>query len=627
MRTLLLSAAVAALAALPAGAVEQKAIDRAIDKGVAALRKMQQSDGAWKHEKIGATALAGLALLECGAARDDKAVIAAATRVRIAALTMTDTYSLSLSILFLDKLDAANDTPLIESMLVRLLAGMTNGGWSYECPPIAEAEARRLAAEASGKRVLKGGRDLSKMPEKGKRKLTDLPREIQAQLVQIARGEVGGITGLAKIAHDLGGDNSNTQFGALALWVGRRYGLPVQGALLRVDERFRAQQYPDGSFGYMVAPPIAKMLPASIAKPEVMGPSASMTCAGLLGLAFGHGALLDVKKMKNPKAEESDVGKDAKIKAAFLALSAAVGEPTGWSGMGKPAGKIPPVFGKGFYFLWSLERVAVAYKLNVIGKKDWYQWGAEVLLAAQKPSGAWEGEYAACGADTCFALLFLKRADFTRDLAAALAGGKQLGDKVLTGVSSPKDKKPLPLDIGQKPPLDKAVESKKSDNPISRVETPRKSASQLAGDLVKSNEQARADLLQQLRDGKGSQYTQALAGVIARLDVAGRKQAREALTTRLVRMKPGTLREYLSDESTEIRRSAALAAGEKNSKMLVPELIGLLGDSEALVATAAHKALKKIAGRDFGPEVGASRAETTRSIRAWQAWWKLQPRE
>jgi hypothetical protein len=176
------------LPALPAWAVDKEVITEAVEQGVKALRDMQQHDGTWQHARMGATSLAGLTLLECGVDRDDKAVKAAAEKVRSASLTMTDTYSLSLSVLFLDRLDLPQDTPLIESMLVRLLAGQTpKGSYSYECPPITIAEQRRLKTESDPSRVLSSdSRDLAKLPAKGKRKSSDLPKEIQAQLEVVA---------------------------------------------------------------------------------------------------------------------------------------------------------------------------------------------------------------------------------------------------------------------------------------------------------------------------------------------------------------------------------------------------------------------------------------------------------
>ena len=44
---------------------------------------------------------------------------------------------------------------------------------------------------------------------------------------------------------------------------------------------------------------------------------------------------------------------------------------------------------KGHYYLWSLERVAVAYGLETIGKKNWYDWGADILVATQEMNGSW----------------------------------------------------------------------------------------------------------------------------------------------------------------------------------------------------------------------------------------------
>src|SRR5262249_53904487 len=75
------------------------------------------------------------------------------------------------------------------------------------------------------------------------------------------------------------------------------------------------------------------------------------------------------------------------------------------------------------YFLWSLERVAVVYNLPTIGGKDWYSWGADILLRSQAGNGSWDDSFAG-PVDTCFALLFLKRANVATDLTALL---EQLG--------------------------------------------------------------------------------------------------------------------------------------------------------------------------------------------------------
>src|SRR5262249_39231516 len=89
-----------------------------------------------------------------------------------------------------------------------------------------------------------------------------------------------------------------------------------------------------------------------------------------------------------------------------------------------PAKGLPRVErGNTYYFLWSLERVAVAFGLETIGNKDWYAWGTEFILTHQDANGGWE-DYGHSGrvADTCFALLFLCRANLAKDLSASLRG-------------------------------------------------------------------------------------------------------------------------------------------------------------------------------------------------------------
>src|SRR5437868_1392074 len=97
-----------AMTAGDARAVDQAVIDRAVARGVGALRRLQQGTGTWPCNEIGATSLAGLTLLECGVRANDPAVRRAAEAVRGASIEANQTYSLSLSILFLDRLGDAH---------------------------------------------------------------------------------------------------------------------------------------------------------------------------------------------------------------------------------------------------------------------------------------------------------------------------------------------------------------------------------------------------------------------------------------------------------------------------------------------------------------------------------------
>jgi hypothetical protein len=64
-----------------------------------------------------------------------------------------------------------------------------------------------------------------------------------------------------------------------------------------------------------------------------------------------------------------------------------------------------------YYFLYALERAGIFYGTEQIGGHEWYPEGAKYLLAEQKPDGAWlakQSDHAIW--DTCFAILFLRRA-------------------------------------------------------------------------------------------------------------------------------------------------------------------------------------------------------------------------
>jgi hypothetical protein len=617
---------VAVLCGAPkARAVDDKVLDKAVARGVAALKELQRGDGTWdrpnhmdRPERVGATALAGLTLLECGVSPDDKSVSRAADVVRRAGVRLRFTYGLALSILFLDRLGDPGDVRLIESMTLRLLAGQSpQGGWSYTCPDPGDDEARRLTELLGRREPPTEGRTAPKeegrVKEQPKRTVKDLPPEIQNQLPLINRAVVAN----DGIGRD---DNSNTQFAVLALWIGRRYGFPVEEALKRVDARFRTTQHGDGGWTYLPLhnEPGARHLDQS---------TATMTAAGLLALAVAHGVEAEMKDGKG----RPDPAKDRNLKAGLVALGTAIGHP-----VGKKGGPVQLIGGgRAYYFLWSLERVAVALDLETIGGKNWYEWGAEVLLANQRPDGTWQAEYAQGGVDTCFALLFLRRANFARDLTSHFRGKLQdpgkavlraggVGGDALTGSPPPPLKSALEPDkSGSSSATDPTPEAKgprESVRPTPRT-TEEAAVAKLSDELVRARPEKRKEVIDQLRDGKGTKFTEALADAIPQLSGDDKRKARDALADRLARMKADTLDRYLQDELPEIRRAAALACAMKEEKEHVPGLIDLLRDAEPAVVRAAHAALKELTHEDFGPGIGADKEEVAKAVEAWRAWW------
>src|SRR5437667_3872271 len=140
------------LSSRPAPAAEKRnpKIQQAIDRGVAFLRSQQDQNGIWPYPgvnggNVGATALVGLTLLECGVPADDPAVQQAAKYVRKNAGSLDYTYALSTSIWFFDRLGDEADVPLIQLFAVRLMGGQNEaGGWTYTCPVVGAGQEPRL---------------------------------------------------------------------------------------------------------------------------------------------------------------------------------------------------------------------------------------------------------------------------------------------------------------------------------------------------------------------------------------------------------------------------------------------------------------------------------------------------
>jgi hypothetical protein len=602
-----------------ARAADRQAVKQAIDRGVAWLKKQQQDDGSWpymsKGHIPGATALAGLTLLECGVPADDPAVQKAADLVRKQGPTFDQTYLLSLGIMFLDRLGDDRDGEVIKTMAGRLLVGQdpASGGWTYGC--------RAASAEEGNRR---GPGNLPKPEEPPK------PKDVPGQPEQGPKGQ---------FTKSIGADNSNTQFAILALWIARRRGIPVEEALARAETRFRGSQNPDGGWSYKV--PGTRPTPQPGGQPGPMPgdwyTTPSMTCAGLLGLAFGHGSASEAVLRTQGKDKEpprdakgqapADPGKDLVIRAGLAALGSALGHAGSRSGNSLYMFVNPQTKGIDYYALWMLERVAVAYGLETIGGKDWYGWGAEILLANQQPGGNWDKGIYTPGAvpliDTCFALLFLRRANLSEDLSAILKSKvKDPGQREMRAVGSEDLQKKL-TPGGENKPEPPAGEPTDKPRPggTSKVSG---EAGRLSAELVDAPEAKREEVLKRLRDSKGGEYTDALADAIPRITGELKTKARDALAERLARMTASTLKDKLRDDDLEVRRAAALAVAMKEEKPLVPRLIELLDDPEPPVSRAAHAALKNLSGQDFGPGPEASRAERAQAVTAWKDWWAKQ---
>jgi hypothetical protein len=367
---------------------ERHQVDDALARGIAFLKQSQSPDGGWNGEsRAGYTALAGLTLVECGLPVEDPCIKKAAAFMRNACPQLNRTYDISLAILFLIRLADSADRERIQQLALQLVAGqMPSGGWSYGCPTMNQAAYDKL---------LELLRDL---------KLNDPDNLHRAQAVSKVQipPEFSNLTVLRDPPNQPdeffrnGGDNSNSQFAILALWAARGQGLPLDRTLALMVRRFRATQNPNGSWDY------------DTHRIANMQGNPTMTCAGLLGVAVGHGLAADGGKQKERPGQDDAIKKAVEHVAQSIHFDPKATNP--------PQPNLQP----DMYFLWSVERVAVLYQLKTVGDKHWYHWGMQLILPRQDmKDGGWldGGGYGATRTiNTCFAMLFLKRVNLAKDL-------------------------------------------------------------------------------------------------------------------------------------------------------------------------------------------------------------------
>ena len=423
------------------------AVDRAVAKGVLYLKRQQTARGAWgEMHAVGLASLATLALLESGVPANDSHVQKSLQFVREGVPALDKTYELALAILLLDRLKQPQDDEQIRSMVLRLTAGQTQaGGWSYTCPIMPLQEERGLLVALQRTSPVRpadlfvqgpDGQSLSRLfspaprlvgtlqgDDSGSRPslrtdptIGDLPESqppSAQEAIMALRESRRGLPALQtsdkpSALPDLDdSDNSNTQFAALALWASRHRGVPVGRALAQVVSRFRNSQKPTGGWGYLY-----QSSEAAAASWDTT--TASMTGVGLICLAVGWG-LADTGTLQ-PGGDQSL--RDPAILKGLDTLGGSVEFP---SGRRAKAGEAEPPLD--LYYLWTLERVGVLYDVRTLGGKDWWTWGAGQILGCQRRDGSWDTNGyrgARPVTDTCFALLFLKRADMAYGLSGQI---------------------------------------------------------------------------------------------------------------------------------------------------------------------------------------------------------------
>jgi hypothetical protein len=179
-------------------------------------------------------------------------------------------------------------------------------------------------------------------------------------------------------------DLSNSQFAIFGLFAASRMGIPIPHAKIeRFVHRATSMQGEDGGFPYT----------------SDLMVTGSMTGAGVASLLLcrqlNESQKLGLKSKPIEAAAEKGFGWLAR---RFRADQ----NPAG------PSDAFHPSQAFYFYYLYAVERAAVLGGRPKLGDHDWYRAGAVKLIRKQSAAGHWED-----AVNTCFALLFLKRASLT----------------------------------------------------------------------------------------------------------------------------------------------------------------------------------------------------------------------
>lgn len=179
------------------------------------------------------------------------------------------------------------------------------------------------------------------------------------------------------------GDNSNAQYAALGLRACAEADIVLDPRCLQDALRWwESDQNKDGSWGY--------------SRGEDDAGRATMTAGGVGSLVIFRW-LLHKTWANEPHIVKGMEWMDATVK-----------------------GRLPKWHA---YYLYGQERVGMLYGTDRIGSREWYDEGAEWFIEHQAANGSWSRNIP----DTCFAILFLRRA--TAPLPGVATGGRPVEEK------------------------------------------------------------------------------------------------------------------------------------------------------------------------------------------------------
>lgn len=333
-------------------------VDAAIARGLDHLRARRLSLGGIGSESaypLGVECLTFYTLLVCGLPEDDPFAGYLAAKARAAVQEAPHTYTVSLALLGLLLSDREQNAARINDAVERLVAGQLKqddaGAWGYLLP---------LGRTSDGR------------PSSARTAHWDAPPDWW--------------------------DNSNTQYGVLALRSAVDFGVHVDPAVFRrAADHFLSTQSADGGFPY-----------------DDAGHRSRSYVAMTAGVA---GSLVMCRDL---------LGEGAEARSLRRKIDRSLGRSTRW--LGRHIAFPPDDSPWPYYAAYGIERFGHYADEDAFGKVDWYVEGARWLVDAQREDGSWDtatlftergsgrtgrdfGGFVTTTSvtDTCFALLFLER--------------------------------------------------------------------------------------------------------------------------------------------------------------------------------------------------------------------------
>jgi hypothetical protein len=344
--------------------VDQKAVDTAIQKGVDWILKKYSTNRISEQKYL---ELVLLTLIHAGLKADHP--IITENFQKMVQRNLQETYNVGLRALVLEKVNRkAYQSSLAEIASFIAESQCENGQWTYQGHG-------RKAMPTTYSPVITVAKKKPLAPGSTQTADEGPPPNKEFKLPPIVRSQK------AK-----SGDNSNTQYAILGLFAASRAAVVVpKETWIDVEKWFELKQNSDGGWGY------ANAEVPGVGRVTTDASSGSMTTAALTALIVSK--FYQGKEWKN----DASVQKGIAWLGQHFQVNANPGGPAVWN----------------YYYLYGLERVGTISGLGEFGGHRWYKEGAEYLIKVQNADGSWKGSGEILTdevTDTCFAILFLKRA-------------------------------------------------------------------------------------------------------------------------------------------------------------------------------------------------------------------------